>query len=266
MEENGNTHGVRGYVIIQRNMIEIAIPALNEELSLGRTVEQLRKALDETPGGTTILIADNGSADNTWTIARELESRMKGVRAIRVDAPGRGRALTGAWLQGDATVMAYMDADLSTSLECLPSLLQPLLAGQCDIAIGSRLIPGAQVQRSIRREVLSRGYNFLLRHWCGAKFSDAQCGFKAITRSAARHLLPLVEDTQWFWDSELLLWAQHLGYRILEVPVRWCERRDSRVRLWTTILQDLQGMARMRKRLRTHGKPGRLLQTEGISA
>jgi len=196
-----------------------------------------------------VVIADNGSADRTFTIAKELEAALPNVRAWHTDAKGRGGALRHVWLDAEAKVLAYMDVDLSADLACLPPLVEAVRHGSHDLAIGSRLLRPDLVRRSLKREVLSRGYNKLLRLALGARFSDAQCGFKAISCAAARALVPLVQDNGWFFDTELLVLAERRGYRILDLPVAWKDDPDTRVRLTSTIIGDLKGLIRLRRKL-----------------
>jgi putative flippase GtrA len=192
-----------------------------------------------------VTIADNGSTDATWAIATGLARELADVRAVHMDLPGRGRALRAIWSESDAEVLAYMDVDLSTDLNALMPLVAPLLSGHSDLAIGTRLARGSRVIRGPKRELISRGYNMLLRTCMGARFSDAQCGFKAIRRDQARALLPLTQDTGWFFDTELLVLAERAGLRIHEVPVDWIDDLDSRVDIIATALGDLRGMARL---------------------
>jgi putative flippase GtrA len=178
-------------------------------------------------------------------IADRLARELPEVRAVHMDLPGRGRALRAIWSQSEAEVLAYMDVDLSTDLNALLPLVAPLLSAHSDLAIGTRLARGARVIRGPKRELISRGYNLLLRTLMGARFSDAQCGFKAIRRDQARALLPLTSDTGWFFDTELLVLAERAGLRIHEVPVDWIDDLDSRVDIIATALADLRGMARL---------------------
>jgi putative flippase GtrA len=138
-----------------------------------------------------------------------------------------------------------MDVDLATGLDALLPLVAPLLTGHSDMAIGTRLAPGAHVVRGARREIISRSYNLLLRTVLGVRCSDAQCGFKALRRDAATEVLPLVEDQAWFFDTEVLVTAQRLGLRIHEVPVDWVDDLDSRVAVARTAWLDLCGVARL---------------------
>jgi len=226
--------------------VDIVVPVRDEERDLGPSVRRLDAYLrTQFPFTARITIADNGSTDSTWAIASVLAGELDSVCAVRLEQPGRGRALRSIWSASDADVLAYMDVDLSTDLNALLPLVAPLLSGHSDVAIGTRLARGARVVRGPKREFISRGYNLLLRATLGARFSDAQCGFKAISRSRARDLLPLTRDTGWFFDTELLILAQQAGLRIHEVPVDWIDDADSRVRVIPTILADLRGIVRL---------------------
>jgi glycosyltransferase involved in cell wall biosynthesis len=224
----------------QNPQVDIVVPVRNEERDLGPSVRRLVAYLrDDFPFTARVTIADNGSTDQTWAAARELAGTLREVRAVHMDLPGRGRALHDIWSRSDAKVVAYMDVDLSTDLNALAPLVAPLLSGHSDVAIGTRLARGSRVIRGPKREVISRGYNLLLRTALGAGFTDAQCGFKAIRASQARLLLPLVTDTGWFFDTELLVLAERAGLRIHKVPVDWIDDTDSRVDIVATVLGDL---------------------------
>jgi putative flippase GtrA len=188
-------------------------------------------------------------------VATDLAAHLPGVAAMHLSRKGRGHALRSAWSTSAAPVVAYMDVDLSTSLAALLPLVAPLLSGHRDVAIGTRLARGAHVVRGPKRELISRAYNLLLKCSLHGRFSDAQCGFKALRTEAALQLLPLVEDEEWFFDTELLVTAERLGLRISEVPVDWVDDPDSRVKIFPTALSDLRGVWRM-----SHGRalrPGR---------
>src|SRR6201995_3473404 len=226
--------------------VDIVVPVRNEERDLAPSVRRLVAYLRESfPFRAQVTIADNGSTDATWGIAGQLARDLPEVRAVHMELPGRGRALRAIWSQSEAEVLAYMDVDLSTDLNALLPLVAPLLSGHSDLAIGTRLARGSRVIRGPKRELISRGYNLLLRTLMGARFSDAQCGFKAIRRDQARALLPLTTDTGGFFDTELLVLAERAGLRIHEVPVDWIDDLDSRVDIIATALADLRGMARL---------------------
>ena len=226
--------------------IDIVVPVKNEEHDLASGVTRLVGHLrDGFPFTARVTIADNGSTDGTWLVARSLEAAFAEVRAVHLDLPGRGRALHEVWSASNAELLAYVDVDLSTDLNALLPLVAPLLSGHSDIAIGTRLAHGARVIRGPKREIISRCYNFLLRVALWTKFSDAQCGFKAIRACQARQLLPLVSDRGWFFDTELLVLAERAGLRIHEVPVDWTDDTDSRVDIVDTALKDLRGIVRV---------------------
>src|SRR3984957_5984115 len=230
--------------------VDIVVPVRNEERDLAPSVRRLVRYLREAfPFTARVTIADNGSTDGTWAIADRLALEFDEVRAVRMEQPGRGRALRAVWSQSDAEVLAYMDVDLSTDLNALLPLVAPLLSGHSDVAIGTRLARGSRVVRGPKRELISRCYNMLLHACMGTRFSDAQCGFKAIRRDQARVLLPLTQDTGWFFDTELLVLAERAGLRIHEIPVDWVDDLDSRVDVAATALADLRGMVRLRRGL-----------------
>jgi len=232
---------------MEKQTVDVVIPVYNEERDLVPSVRRLHAYLEARfPFATTITIVDNASTDTTWPIAEYLASELPNVRAIHLDAKGRGRALRTAWLSSEASIVAYMDVDLSTDLDALLPLVAPLVSGHSEVAIGSRLARGARVRRGAKRELISRAYNFLLHFGLGTKFSDAQCGFKAITAVAARRLIPAVQDQAWFFDTELLVLAERAGMRISEVPVDWTDDPDSRVDIAQTAMDDLRGILRMR--------------------
>ncbi|MER7187806.1 dolichyl-phosphate beta-glucosyltransferase, partial [Streptomyces hyaluromycini] len=227
-------------------VLDLAVPVFNEETDLEPSVRRLHAYLRETfPYPFRITVADNASTDATPLIAARLAAELPEVEWIRLAEKGRGRALRAVWSASTAPVVGYLDVDLSTGLAALLPLVAPLLSGHSDLAIGTRLAPGARVVRGPKREAISRCYNVLLRCTLSVGFSDAQCGFKAVRRDAAARLLPLVRDSAWFFDTELLVVAERAGLRIHEVPVDWVDDPDSRVALLSTALADLRGIARV---------------------
>jgi glycosyltransferase involved in cell wall biosynthesis len=231
-------------------VLDVVVPVRNQEGDLERCVRELLKYLRSVlPFTFRITIAGNGSTDSTPMIAAALAAELPEVTAVVVAETGRGRALRRVWATSDAEVLAYLDADLSTDLKALLPLVGPLVSGHSDIAIGSRLMRASRVVRGPKREFVSRAYNLILRTALAVKFSDAQCGFKAIRADVARELLPLTEDTGWFFDTELLVLAEKAGLRIHEVAVDWTDGPNSRVDIVPTAADDLEGIARMRRTL-----------------
>lgn len=227
--------------------IDIVVPVYNEDTGLERSIRRLHAFLSaEMPFSWRIVIADNASTDATLAVARGLAFELPGVTVLHLDRKGRGRALRQAWSASDADVLCYMDVDLSTDLRALLPLVSALVSGHSEVAIGTRLASGSRVVRGPKRELISRCYNRLLRLGLGARFSDAQCGFKAIRADAAARLLPSIEDQGWFFDTELLVLAQRRGLRIHEVAVDWIDDPDSRVDIVSTALTDLRGVVRLR--------------------
>jgi putative flippase GtrA len=234
----------------------VVIPVYNEEKDLRPCVLRLHEHLTRTfPYAFRITVADNASTDATPQVAARLAAELAEVRSSRLEQKGRGRALRTVWSASDAPVLAYMDVDLSTDLNALLPLVAPLISGHSDLAIGSRLARSSRVVRGAKREFISRTYNLILRGSLQARFSDAQCGFKAIRRDVAQVLLPLVEDTGWFFDTELLVLAERAGLRIHEVPVDWIDDPDSTVHIVRTATDDLRGVWRVGKALATGSLP-----------
>lgn len=238
-------------------VVDIVVPVHNEARVLASSVWCLRSYLDGVfPFPAVVTIVDNASSDETPAIASKLEAELDGVRLLRLERKGRGRALRAAWSASEAPVVAYMDVDLSTSLDALLPLVAPLISGHSSIAVGTRLGRGARVTRSAKRELISRGYNLLVRLLLRVPQTDAQCGFKAIDANVARKLLPQIEDEEWFFDTELLALARREGLRVHEVPVDWIEDHDSRVDVVRTARKDLRGMFRLMRRGATGTRKG----------
>jgi glycosyltransferase involved in cell wall biosynthesis len=227
-------------------VVDVVIPVYNEETDLGPCVTRLHHYLSTSlPYSFQVTIVDNASTDGTPAVAEALSQLLPHVRVIRLDVKGRGHALKAAWSASTSPVLSYMDVDLSTDLAAVLPLLAPLISGHSDIAIGTRFAHSARVVRGLKREVISRAYNLILRATLAVTFSDAQCGFKAIRRDAAERLLPEIRDGGWFFDTELLVLAEQKGLRIHEVPVDWIDDPDSRVHLTSTAIADIRGIVRM---------------------
>jgi glycosyltransferase involved in cell wall biosynthesis len=228
--------------------VDVVIPVYNEVAVLRQSVEKTLALFDQQPQYEwRVVIADNGSTDGTGALAAGLAAHHPQVEAVLLTVKGRGLALREAWLQSPADVVGYMDVDLSTDLAHLPVLIKMVAEGGCDVAIGTRLARGSRTKRSLKREITSRGYVALIRTaFPRLRISDAQCGFKALSRKAARDLVPRIENRMWFFDTELLILAQRHRYRICELPVRWDEDPDTKVHILNTAMEDIRGLLRMR--------------------
>ena len=229
--------------------VDAVIPVYNEEHVLAESVATLHAFLSEhLPYDWRILVADNASSDGTLALAQGLSEQYRRVACVHLDQKGRGRALRKAWLESKADIVAYMDVDLSTEIEAFPALVHAIAEEGYDLATGSRLAHGSRTTRSFKREAISRIYNLIIKTIMWTRFSDAQCGFKAISRRAADVLVPLVQNNEWFFDTELLVLAEKKGYRIKDIPVKWIEDPDTRVKLVETVREDLGGLWRLRTR------------------
>ena len=218
-----------------KKLVDILLPVYNEEHVLEKSVTTLRKFLQDnvTDFDWIITIGDNASTDKT------LEK-------------GRGRMVKYAWQKSEAEILSYMDIDLSTDLNAFPPMVRAIMDGY-DVAIGSRQYKGSEVKRSFKRELISRGYIWILKLLLGFPFTDAQCGFKAVSKKLVNDLFGMIEDDEWFFDTELLFLAHKNGYKVKELPVRWIEDTDSRVKITRTAWLDIKGVFRMR-RYRRQGK------------
>ena len=229
--------------------LDVVVPVLNEEKDLPPSIGRLHEFLSRHFSAHTwrIVIADNGSTDSTPEVSKRLTEEYPQVAYVRLEQRGRGRALRKVWLESNADIVGYMDIDLSTDLSALPSLVEAVSVEGYDIATGSRLVKGAQViGRPLGREFISRAYSLIFRAMFLTRFRDGQCGFKALNRRVAQVVVPLVRDPGWFFDTELLILAEKNGYSIKEVPVKWTDDPDSRVRIVSTAYQDMKGLLRLR--------------------
>ena len=226
--------------------VAVVIPVYNEEKALPESIAKLRDFLSKNlQHQWHIIIADNASKDKTWEIATALSKQYPDVIPFHIDQKGRGRALRKVWLESKADIVSYMDVDLSTGLDAFPKLVQAIIDGS-DIAIGSRLKRGAKTTRGPKREFTSRCYNTLIKIMFFTTLSDAQCGFKAVSRECAQKILPLTQNNEWFFDTELLLLAMKNGYKIAEIPVTWVDDPGTTVNIKKTVMEDLKGLARIR--------------------
>src|ERR1700719_2645540 len=230
--------------------VDVVIPVLNEahvlKQSVGSLLSFLRSSLCYR---WRIVIVDNCSTDGTQNVAKELVAAHPEVKLLRLLQKGRGRALRHAWLRSNADMVCYMDVDLSTKLHHVPELLDAILQDGYDVATGSRLMRESRTKRSLKREIISRIYNVLIKAVLFTRFSDAQCGFKALSRKAVEEIVPQIKDQAWFFDTEMLVLAEKQGYRIKDVPVEWIEDDDSRVKIIQTGWEDIKGVFRLRRQL-----------------
>lgn len=233
---------------MKKKSVEITVPAYNEQKELEKNINKLHQFCQDNLEDYDwhITIADNASNDNTPIIAATIAKKNSKISLFRLEEKGRGRAVKRSWSQSGSDFCVYMDLDLSTDLKHLPKILLKLEEGY-DMSIGSRLLKNSQVEgRTMLRELTSRTLNFLfIRLLFQTHFTDAQCGFKAVTKKVVNELIPKIVDNDWFFDGELLIVGEKSGYKIYEEPVHWVDNPGSTVRLVSTILGDLIAIWRL---------------------
>jgi len=212
--------------------VSVVFPAYNEADALEAAVEKVIQALNEFTHSYEIIIAEDGSTDGTDRLADALAQKYPFVKHIhREKRLGRGAALKNAFKQSHGEVLVYMDLDLATDLVHLKSLVDAVESEGYEFATGSRMLSESNVERSGKRNIASKTYNFMVRALLGSKVRDHQCGFKAFRREPLLQLLDEVGATHWFWDTEILVRARRRGYRIKEIPVSWMGGRETKVKL-----------------------------------
>lgn len=217
--------------------LSLVIPAYNEENTLEAAVEEANCHASEISSLSSfeILIVENGSVDNTSAVAKKMEEEYQFVRYFSLDNAGKGNAITYGIGQSKGSVVAFFDADLATDMKHLKTLYESIALDGFDVATGSRMMPGHEIDRPIDRKILSKGFNGLVRLLLRSSVRDHLCGFKSFDASIAESLACDIRTEGWFWDAELLVLSQLRGYQINEFPVDWNPRGDSSL----TLLNDV---------------------------
>lgn len=232
--------------------IEIALPVLNEEAVLEAAVRKVSSfALRRLAGkNVSLVIADNGSSDNTFEIGRALAQEMPNLRVVSVDRPGVGLALKAAWSTSTSDYVGFMDIDLATDIEHLGDVCD-LLEDDFDIVVGSRLLAQSDVRnRKFSREILSRIFNAYIRWRTGLATSDAMCGFKFMSKEAFRSVHEGgARSDGWIFSAEILLTGHVLDLRVAEIPVKWVDDRRSKVRLLRHSMEFIRGLEIYQQRI-----------------
>ncbi|MGA3110739.1 MAG: dolichyl-phosphate beta-glucosyltransferase [Candidatus Bathyarchaeia archaeon] len=211
-------------------LVSVVLPAYNEVNQLESAVTQVSQALEKAGYHYEIAIAEDGSTDGTAELSEQLTQKYPFVRHIhREKRLGRGTALNNAFQNCNGEVLVYMDLDLATDLKSLKPLIDAIAVEGYEVSTGSRMLPESKVERSTRRSISSKSYNFLVRHMLGSKVKDHQCGFKAFKKEAFFALMGEVKATHWFWDTEILVRAQRHGFKIKEIPVEWTSGKGTKV-------------------------------------
>lgn len=233
---------------------DVTIPVLNEEPTLAQNVQHLHGFLQQhfpEPGQWQIVIADNGSTDRTLEIAQGLSERIPEVTFVKVPRRGVGLALKTSWGQSKADIVGYMDLDLATDLPHFLEAYRAIAEEDYDLVYATRLHPeSVVVDRPLKREMASRGFNLILKAYLGVKFSDGMCGFKWLKRDIYPELHAAgAQNDGWFFSTELLTTAEWLNKRIYELPVKWTDDiSSSRVDILPLAKRYLKSMAKLKKR------------------
>jgi glycosyltransferase involved in cell wall biosynthesis len=211
--------------------ILVVLPVYNEETILRENALKLYDFLEKNiKDDWQIVIADNGSIDGTAAIGKTLAARCpEKIFYFYISEKGRGGALKKSWQTFPADFYTFMDADLATDLVHFPQMIDELKNGN-DVVVGSRLEQESNVDRSFFRELTSRVFNFLRKKLLDFKIKDSQCGFKGAAKNVITKVLPIVKNTQWFFDTEFLFLAERNGFKIKEIPVRWKETPNKKRR------------------------------------
>jgi glycosyltransferase involved in cell wall biosynthesis len=212
--------------------VTIVIPAYNEALRVGRTLEEVRKYAASRPFETEIVLVDDGSSDRTLELFREFQSVRPGTQVLsNAVNRGKGFSVRRGVLEAHGQVILFTDADLSAPIEEADKLFAALDSEAADAAIGSRALDRTLigVHQPWRREYAGRFFNLLVRLFTGLKIHDTQCGLKLFRRDATRRAFELQRVDGFGFDPELLFLIQRFGGKIVEVPVRWNDNPATKV-------------------------------------
>jgi glycosyltransferase involved in cell wall biosynthesis len=238
-------------------LVEFIIPCHNEEQILEKNSLKLLNFLNNQTYNFDwkIILVLNGITDNSITIAEGLKKQNSKIDFFVIKEKAKGNALKTYLNYSSADFLIYMDIDLAVSLENINTLLKNLLDNNYDLVIGSRLLPESKTNRSFIRELSSRIYIFLSQIMLRHNFSDLQCGFKGMTKNLFLNISKYIEDKNWFFDTELLIFANFLNYRIKEIPVDWAEdryeKRTSKIKILSDSLTFIKNLLKLKKRLKT---------------
>jgi len=241
-----------GAAAFMKTNLSVIIPAFNEAERLGGTLETIRRYAAHTTGRVELIVVDDGSSDQTADLVRELTPGDLQVRLlVNAENSGKGYSVRRGMLEATGDVLLMFDADGSTPIDQVDKLLLSIEDG-ADVAIGSRAMPDAQLDPppSLKRRIMQRVFSAIRGALMLPKIRDTQCGFKAFTRPAARHIFSLAVEDGFAFDCEILALAEKLGYRVDEVGVLWRHHEGSSIRPLRDSRRMLLALLRMRRRLK----------------
>ena len=211
--------------------LSVIVPAFNEEARIRESLSHMLAYFKAQGYPFELIVVDDGSTDATIPVVEEVAEGHANVRVLHYDANrGKGYAVRFGILRAAGDYVLFSDADLATPIEELEKLYARIREG-CDIAIASRDVPGAQLERrqSRFRELGGKLFNRCVQIVAVPGIHDTQCGFKLFTRSAAHDIFSRCRIDNFSFDVEVLYLARQLGYTIAEVPVRWRHVDGSKV-------------------------------------
>jgi dolichyl-phosphate beta-glucosyltransferase len=230
----------------------VVIPCFNEAARIRQTLLLTLDRLAATAPESELIVVNDGSTDATGTSARQVLNQAKVATRLLENFPNRGKgaAVRKGLVAAQRPIGLFFDADLSTPLEEIPKVIEPIASGDVDVAFGSRALDRSLigVRQPWRREYGGRVFNLLVRIATGLPFWDTQCGFKAFRLEVCRPILGAARVNGFAFDVELLYLAQRAGLRIREIPVRWNHAEGSKIRLFHDGLQMLREVIALRKR------------------
>jgi dolichyl-phosphate beta-glucosyltransferase len=228
--------------------LSVIIPAYNEEQRIGNTLRVIHAYLQRQPYQSEIIVVDDGSLDGTVALVRSCGSALPAISLLQNGRNrGKGFSVRRGFLHARGDYLLFSDADLSTPIEEVEPLFAAL-QGSCDIAIGSRALPGSRVEvhQPWYREHMGRLFNVFVQALAVPGIHDTQCGFKCFTREAALEICQRMTAERFGFDVEMLYVARRLGYRVQEVPVVWRNSAQSRVRVWWDSISMIHDLLRIR--------------------
>lgn len=234
---------------------EISIPVLNEEDSIESKLKELLEFIKTSLDGLanfTVVVADNGSTDETSHIVKRMVSEYSNLAYLHVDRPGVGRALKAAWGQSTADVIGYMDLDLATDLNHIRDVCVEILSHDYDMVIGNRLDHKSQVLgRSLKREITSRIFNKIVQLFVESRVLDGMCGFKFMKRKFATQVLKAASlSDNWIFSTQLLCVAFRIGGRIKYIPIKWTDDNSTKVKIFKLARQYLMELYLFKRELK----------------
>ncbi|HUE49621.1 MAG TPA: dolichyl-phosphate beta-glucosyltransferase [Candidatus Dormibacteraeota bacterium] len=229
----------------------VVIPCFNEAARIGTTIRATLDYLHKNSPESELIVVNDGSTDATGRIARDVFSAAELTTRLLENFPNRGKgaAVRSGLLVARKPIALFFDADLSTPLEEMPAVIEPIANGDVDIAFGSRALDRRLIgqHQPWRREQAGRIFNLLVRLITGLPFWDTQCGFKAFRMDSCRPILKAARIDGFAFDVELLFLARRAGLQIREIPVHWNHSAGSKVRLFQDSLRMLGEIVTLRR-------------------